>query len=409
VFELEKEICVYLSPCQHVIQNPSKAAGRSGSSLSHSTTMENSSLVFKDLSDVNQSASTSTQGGIFTATTTQQEQNPPTMAQGATDGLSLVRKRLRQQNIPPRTCDIIMESWRAGTTKQYRVYLDKWTNFATARNESSIHPTVAKVLDFLTHLYDSGSSYSAISTARSALSAAVDLSDSPYTVGEHPLIKRFIKAAFQSRPPLSRYHTIWDVSKVLDLLKTWSPAKKLNLKLLTLKLVMLCLLVTGQRCQSVHFMDIRHMVKGLKGKSSFKFHIDKLVKQSRPGKPQPVLVLPAYPADKRLCVMSYLQEYLTRTESVRNSEHTSLFLSHSKPHHPVCKSTISRWFKIDTVTFMPHSTRAASASAAFRKGIPLETIMAAAGWSAECTFATYYQKDVKEDTIYGESILSCSH
>ena len=154
----------------------------------------------------------------------------------------------------------------------------------------------------------------------------------------------------------------------------------------------------------------------VKGKSSYKFHIDKLVKQSRPGKAQPVLVLPAYPADKRLCVLSYLQAYLTRTESVRNSEHTSLFLSYSKPHHPVCKSTISRLVKtvmtkagIGAVNFMPHSTRAASASAAFRKGIPLETIMAAAGWSAECTFATYYKKDVKEDTIYGEAILSYSH
>ena len=107
----------------------------------------------------------------------------------------------------------IMENWDYQTVP---VYLDKWTNFATARNESSIHPTVAKVLEFLTHLYDSGSSYSAINTARSALAAAVDLSDSPYTVDGHPLIKRFIKAAFH-RPPLQRYHTIWDVSKVLDL------------------------------------------------------------------------------------------------------------------------------------------------------------------------------------------------
>ena len=122
---------------------------------------------------------------------------------------------------------------------------------------------------------------------------------------------------------------------------------------------MLCLLVTGQRCQSVHLMDIRHTCM-VKGKSSYKFHFDKLVKQSRQGKAQPVLVLPAYPADKRLCVLSYLREYLTRTESLRNSEHTSLFLSYSKPHHPVCKSTISRWVKtvmtkagIDTVNFMP--------------------------------------------------------
>ena len=117
---------------------------------------------------------------------------------------------------------------------------------------------------------------------------------------------------------------MWDVSKVLDLPKTCSPVKTLNLKFLTLKLVMLCMLVTGQRCQSVHLMDIQHMSKG---KSSYKFHIDKLVKQSRPGKPQPVLILPSYPVDKRLCVMTYLKEYLIRTEPVRTAEHTRLFLS----------------------------------------------------------------------------------
>lgn len=79
-----------------------------------------------------------------------------------------------------------MESWRSGTTKQYRVYLDKWTSFATARNENPIHPTVANVIEFLTQLYDTGSSYSAINTARSALAAAVELADSPFTVGERP-------------------------------------------------------------------------------------------------------------------------------------------------------------------------------------------------------------------------------
>lgn len=56
---------------------------------------------------------------------------------------------------------------------------------------------------------------------------------------------------------------------------------------------------------------------------------------------------------------------------------------------------------IDTVHFKPYSTHAASTSSAFMKGVPLETIMAAAGWSAECTFATYYKNDVKEDNKYG--------
>ena len=62
---------------------------------------------------------------------------------------------------------------------------------------------------------------------------------------------------------------------------------------------------------------------------------------------------------------------------------------------------------IDTESFKPHNTRAASTSAALRKGIPLETIMAAAGWFSGCTFATYYKKVVKEDATFGQSILNC--
>jgi len=197
--------------------------------------MENSSLVSKVITNVNQSASTSTQGEMPASVTTQQDTIPSIMSETSTDGMPFIRSRLQQQNISQRACDIIMASWRTGTTKQYRVYLDKWGAFAIQRNENP----VANVIEFLTRLYDSGSSYSAINTAWSALSATVELADSPHSVGEHPLVRRFVRATYQSRPPLPRYQTIWDVSKVLNFLKTWSPVNKLSLKLLTLKLVML--------------------------------------------------------------------------------------------------------------------------------------------------------------------------
>lgn len=155
---------------------------------------------------------------------------------------------------------------------------------------------------------------------------------------------------------------------------------------------MLCMFVIGQKCQSVHLK----------------------LKQCKPGKPQPVLVLPAYPVDKRLCVVAYLEGYLTKTESVRRSERTRLLLSYSKSHKPVSQSSILRWVRTvmvksgkNTVHFKPHSIQAASTSAAIRKGIPLETIMAAPRWSTDCTFATYYNKDIKEDTKYGQSVVIC--
>ena len=153
-------------------------------------------MVSTDVSNVNQPASTSTEGGLPSPVTTRQDQTAPSVAQTSTDGMSLVKKRLRQQNISARAWDIIMESWRTGTTIQNRVYLDKWKNFVRTTHANHIHPAVADVINFLTHFYDTGNSYSAINTARSALSAAVDIADSPCTVGKHPLIKRFVKAAF---------------------------------------------------------------------------------------------------------------------------------------------------------------------------------------------------------------------
>ena len=172
------------------------------------------------------------------------------------------------------------------------------------------------------------------------------------------------------------------------------------------------MLVTGQRCQSIHLMDLEHISKG---KSSYKFYIDQLVKQSKPGKTQPVLVLPGFPADRRLCVATYLEEYITRTKPIRSLQNTRLFLSFCKPYKPVTASTISRWIKtvmaqsgVDVKNFRPHSTRSASTSAALRKGVPLNTIMEAAGWSSHCTFATYYRRETKADTDYGTAILSCA-
>ena len=94
------------------------------------------------------------------------------------------------------------------------------------------------------------------------------------------------------------------------------------------------------------------------------------VKQSRPGIKQPVIKLEAYSIDDRLCVVTLLKEYLSRTASLKG-KHSQLFISYVKPFSPVSRNTISRRVKtvmqragIDTTKFKPHSTRAASTSAA---------------------------------------------
>ncbi|GFO20148.1 hypothetical protein PoB_004665300 [Plakobranchus ocellatus] len=101
-------------------------------------------------------------------------------------------------------------------------------------------------------MFQKGYAYSSVNTARAAVSTINN-------TGAHPLVCRFMRGVFNLRPSCLRYSYIWDVSIVLRYLRSLSPAVELNLLMLSAKLVTLCALVTGQRCQTFHAMDTKHM------------------------------------------------------------------------------------------------------------------------------------------------------
>ena len=306
----------------------------------------------------------------------------------------------------------MLNSWRGSTLKQYAVYIKKWNHFLQEHNyRNDLNPPVTYILEFLSELYDTGCGYSALNTARSALSSIVTLSDWNASLGEHHLVRRFLKGVYNSRPSTPKYTSTWDVSVVLTYLKSLSPSHKLDLQTLTCKLITLCFLVTGQRCQTIHLMDLRYMHVG---KASYKFYTPHLVKHSRPGTSQPLLVLPSYPPDRRLCVTTYLKQYLKQTKELRDCN--KVFISYIKPHKSVTRSTIARWVKttlskagIDTNVFGAHSTRAASTTACANQQVPLDLIMKTAGWSQTCTFTKFYKKPTTNEELFGLTVLNTSN
>ena len=92
-------------------------------------------------------------------------------------------------------------------------------------------------------LYNSGIGYSATSTARSALSNIITLANG-MKFGQHPLVIRYMKGIFEIRPALPKYCEIWNVTVVLNYLKSFEHVSALSLKELTLKLTMLLCLTT---------------------------------------------------------------------------------------------------------------------------------------------------------------------
>ena len=238
-------------------------------------------------------------------------------------------------------------------------------------------------INFLAELVDSGICYSAVNTARSALSTILVVNES-LTFAMHPLVMRFVKGVYEQKLTLPRYEVRWHVNQVLNSLRSYPSTESISLKELTLKVVMLLPLLTSQRTQTIHCLDVNHM--DLSDRKCV-FYLTTPQKQSRPGQHLKPIELKAFDQEHNLCIIRHLKAYIGKTSIHRtNINKSQLLLSYQRPFKPVSKGTISRWIKIvmkeagiDITKFTAHSTRAASTGAAVKAGVPIERILDSAG------------------------------
>jgi hypothetical protein len=132
----------------------------------------------------------------------------------------------------------------------------------------------------------------------------------------HPLVTRYMQGVFVNRPALPRYKQIWDVSVVIKYLKSLGDTTQLSLQDPTMKTTMLLALVTGQRCQTIQALNIKHMVMH---DDVWSFHINKLLKTSRLGKHFEMIEIKAFPSDQVICPITVLKEYVARTLPLRQN------------------------------------------------------------------------------------------
>ena len=278
---------------------------------------------------------------------------------------------MQNAGISEQSQNIIINSWRNTTRKHYQTYIKQWLNFCNGKG-NPLEPDITLVIHFLTSLYDKGLSYSAIGVARSAVSSFLNIVGG-MNIGLHPLVCRFMKGVFNSRPALPRYSSILDVQIVRDVMKH---DQSNTLLMLSRKLSMLFLLLSGQRCQTLHLVCVNDVTISSTAATIVTPH---LLKTSKPGKHQSPFIFKRFSPDKNLCSVRTLEEYLERTQELRTSD--KLLISTVKPHGPVSKQTIGRWIK-ETLRqagisdrFVPHSTRAAATSKAKMCGVPLQSII----------------------------------
>ena len=188
------------------------------------------------------------------------------------DWLSCVRETLQSQGITGEALNIITDSWRESTQKQYRTSVSAWIEYCKKQQINITTPSLPQLLDFLT-IQSKKLGYSTLGTTRSALSSFITVDG--LKAGEHPLISRFMSGVFNRKPTFPRHVQTWDPQPVLNHLKGYPDIKEMTLKQLTLKMTMLMALVTAQRTQTLKLLSIQDMhVKP----GEYSFHIMLLLK-----------------------------------------------------------------------------------------------------------------------------------
>ena len=264
-----------------------------------------------------------------------------------------------------------------------------------------------QALNFLTSLNQSGYTYNQINTACSVMGAILNI-ENKYMWGKLPIVKRFMKGVFEAKPVFPKNYFVWDVSKVFNLFRELEDPEMLDIKILSQKLCMLIILLSGgQRCQTIHSINIEDLKVV---DNSLYIPIMEKVKQTKASKHMKPLKFMPYIKEPKLCVVTHLTQYLKLTTPRRQC--SSLFISYIKPYKAVTRDTLRRWCKeimkmsgINITKYSSHSSRSAATSLAKQKGMSMALICQFAGWSNEKTFARFYNKDIEENTCFQDKIM----
>lgn len=325
-----------------------------------------------------------------------------------------------------------MQESRAPSTRA--LYSFRWRVFSEWCSVVGVDPfsaTAGDILRFLQSQLDRGKSSVTLRGFIAAIKAA-RIGDSALGDSDSSLISRFLKGAQRLNVGRSR-STVpsWDLDIVLEALRQppYEPLTAAELKWLTLKTSFLLAIASARRIGELHALSVhddcctfspdRSSVV-LRPNPAFlpkvvtDFHLSQRIEL------RSLCTEGEQSLDSRhlaLCPVRALSEYMVRTRSSRQSDQLFVCFDSSCLGRPVSKSRLSHWI-VDTIkaayvssgapppsNIRAHSTRAVSTSWALWRGASLATICAAATWSSQSTFATFYRLNVAATPSFGEQVL----
>ncbi len=321
-------------------------------------------------------------------------------------------------------------SARAPATR--KLYSSKWGVFESWCLTHAIDPVnypVGPVLEFLQERLTAGAAATTLRVYVAAIAAQRELDEIP--LGRHRLVSAFMRGARRLWPVRPTAVPSWDLSVVLEGLVTapFEPLESASDRILTLKVVLLLALTSLKRVGDLQAFSVSETCM------DFALGLVKVTLRPRPGyipkvlstsfRSQVVTLHSFHPPpfasseDERLhmlCPVRALKLYVDRSKVWRKSPQLLICFGAGRRRLATSKQRISHWVRDDIslayearelpspLSLRAHSTRGVASSQALFRGVPLEDICVAAGWSSPHTFVRFYNLDV--DTAPGSQVLS---
>ena len=322
-----------------------------------------------------------------------QGEGPPANA------MATFREAAVRAGAPPEVAEFLQASFRRSSIQAYSSAWRQWLQWCQDNHLGHHSPTLGSLLSYLWHLYSKGRVYGSIGVHRSALASLCQPGSNP-TIGAHPLVSRFMRAVYQSRPPAKlSLRPTWDVADVLQLLSGWDPPQDLDLLKLSHKTVTLVALESMRRISDLTLLDIGegHMARS---QDKIVFQLKFGLKQNRPGHSSPVVAF-SRKQDPALCAFIHVTSYIDRVEDIRST--TTLFVTSTPPHQAAAKHTIRSWvvkvLQQAGIAQAAGSTRAAAATYAAASKVSLTSILSQGDWSRASTLFHHYIRHLPQSAL----------
>ena len=170
-------------------------------------------------------------------------------------GGTFVRLFAESKTLSRDALEILSASSRVGTGKRCNSHVERFAKFCRERHTDPIQATTEMGIEFLTEHFKTGIGYSSVNSTRSALSSIIK-SVCNVKFGKSRLVCRLLKGVFNIRLVLTRYVTTWDINKVFTFIKSKQTLTNCDLKTLSHRLAILLCLTTGQRYQTIKFLNL---------------------------------------------------------------------------------------------------------------------------------------------------------